>query len=75
MENITVEIETDVIKLDNLLKYAGLAATGGQAGQFVLEGLVSLNGVKVTEKRKKIRPGDKLNFANEYLITIKAKEI
>ncbi len=54
----SIDITTSVINLDQLLKFAGIVETGGQVKLFVEEGLIWLNGAVVTERRKKIRPGD-----------------
>ncbi len=75
MEKMIVEIDTPEIRLDSLLKYAGLSASGGQSGQLIVSGLVKLDGNVVTEKRKKIRPGQQVILDDQYLITVKAKEI
>jgi ribosome-associated protein len=40
------------------MKFAGVLQTGGQAFELLEQGLVTLNGNKITEKRKKIYPGD-----------------
>ena len=60
MENIT--IETEFIKLDALLKFAALTATGGEAKQVIADGMVA-----VTMRGKKIRPGDEVTFAGHTL--------
>lgn len=39
-----IVIHTEFIKLDALLKYAGLCETGGEAKSVVQEGLVCVNG-------------------------------
>ena len=39
-----ISIHTEFIKLDALLKFANLCATGGEAKTAVLEGLVKVNG-------------------------------
>ena len=54
MEKITVGITTEFITISNLLKYAGVLETGGQAHEAIEAGVVTLNGVIVTEKRKKV---------------------
>ncbi len=56
MESIL--IHTEFIKLDSLLKFAGLAETGGEAKALVQQGLVKVNGEVCTQRGKKIRPGD-----------------
>lgn len=53
-----IEISTPVIQLDQLLKWAGIADTGGQVRLFIDDGLITLNGIKIHERRKKIHPGD-----------------
>ncbi|MEA5010872.1 MAG: RNA-binding S4 domain-containing protein [Angelakisella sp.] len=58
MEHEKIEITTEFIKLDSLLKYAGILETGGQAKQVIQDGLVSVNGEVCTMRGKKIRPGD-----------------
>lgn len=62
---MTVSIHTEFIKLDALLKYAGLCATGGEAKNAVLDGLVQVNGAVCTLRGKKLRPGDRVAFAGE----------
>lgn len=56
MEKITVGITTEFITISNILKYAGVLETGGQAHEAIEAGVVTLNGVIVTEKRKKVFP-------------------
>lgn len=51
-------IDTEYIKLDNLLKLAGAFQTGGQAKLMVQNGAVKLNGEICTMRNKKIRSGD-----------------
>ena len=53
-----VKISTEYIKLDSLLKFSGLAVTGGEAKLLIAEGLVKLNGEICLMRGKKIRPGD-----------------
>lgn len=56
MTNIT--ITTEFIKLQDLLKFAAIASTGGEAKIMVQEGEVQVNGQVCTQRGKKIRPGD-----------------
>ena len=53
-----ISIHTEFIKLDALLKFANLCATGGEAKTAVLEGLVKVNGEVCTMRGKKLRAGD-----------------
>ena len=57
-EKETVKITTEFIKLDSLLKFAGLCDTGGFAKELVQSGQVKVNGEVCTMRGKKIRPGD-----------------
>lgn len=58
MKKEQVAIQTEFIKLDSLLKFAGAAETGGQAKEMVAQGIVKVNGEACTMRGKKIRPGD-----------------
>ena len=58
----TIEIKTEFIKLDALLKYAALVGTGGEAKTVIAEGLVTVNGEVCTMRGKKIRAGDRVRF-------------
>lgn len=62
-----ISIHTEFIKLDALLKFANLCATGGEAKTVVLEGLVKVNGEVCTMRGKKIYPGDTVLFQGESL--------
>ncbi len=47
---LEIKIDTEFIRLDSLMKLAGLAAMGGEAKHFIQDGLVTLNGVTCTER-------------------------
>ncbi|MCH5194601.1 MAG: RNA-binding S4 domain-containing protein [Oscillospiraceae bacterium] len=57
MDN-TVNITTEYIKLDQLLKFAGAVAVGSEAKELITAGKVSVNGEVCTMRGKKLRPGD-----------------
>lgn len=63
----TIEITTEYIKLQDLLKIAGLTYTGGEAKVMVQEGLVTVNGEVCTMRGRKIRPGDTVEFEGKTL--------
>ena len=69
----TAEISTEFIKLDSLLKIAGLTGTGGEAKYVISEGMVKVNGETCTVKGKKIYPGDRIEFAGTVLNVAAAK--
>ena len=68
MQNQRVSIRTEFIKLDSLLKYAGLTDTGGFAKELIQGGQVKVNGEICTMRGKKIRSGDVVE-AGEYRLT------
>ncbi len=61
----TIQIYGEYIQLDQLLKKLDLISSGGETGPFLASHKVLLNGTKVQEKRKKIRPGDKLTIGGK----------
>lgn len=63
MKNI--KINTEFIKLDSFLKWAGIASLGGEAKMYILEELVKVNGEVCTQRGKKIRVNDIVTFNNE----------
>ena len=70
MQKAEVVIDTEYISMDKLLKFSGIADTGGQAFMLVEDGIITSNGVLVTEKRKKVRPGDVVNIDNQVELTV-----
>ena len=70
MQKETVAIITEFITMDKLLKFSGVADTGGQAFLMVEDGIVKLNGKLVTEKRKKVFLGDVVNIEDQIELTI-----
>lgn len=68
-ENIEVKITTEYIELIALLKYVGIAESGGFAKQMVDDGAVKLNGQPESRKRAKIKPGDVVGIGS-YLIHV-----
>ena len=62
-----IQIHTPFIKLDSLLKFAGICETGGEAKEAVQGGRVKLNGEVCTMRGKKLRPGDVVSFAGREL--------
>ena len=64
-------IHTEFIKLDALLKYAGLCETGGEAKELVQGGAVKVNGEVCTMRGKKLHAGDTVTFAGETVKIIR----
>ncbi|MGN0643205.1 MAG: RNA-binding S4 domain-containing protein [Huintestinicola sp.] len=57
-QNESVRITTEFIKLDQLLKFSGVAEIGSEAKAIIADGIVSVNGEVCLMRGKKIRPGD-----------------
>lgn len=57
-----LSIQTEFIKLDALLKFTGLCATGGEAKLAIADGQVLVNGEVCTMRGKKMHAGDRLSF-------------
>ena len=55
-----IEIRTEYIKLGDLLKFSGLAHTGGEAKEMVQAGICDVDGENCTMRGRKIRPGMKV---------------
>ncbi|WP_190283465.1 RNA-binding S4 domain-containing protein [Cellulosilyticum sp. WCF-2] len=60
-----IKIDTEFIKLDQLMKYASMVQTGGEAKMLIAGELVLVNGEICTQRGKKIRPGDEVLFDGE----------
>ncbi len=56
------------IELCQFLKFGGLAGSGGEAKQAVVEGQVLLNGSVETQKRKKLVAGDRVTFDGHTIV-------
>lgn len=67
MEKQVIFIDTEFIKLQDLLKFAGLVETGGQAKILIQDGYVTVNGEICTMRGKKIRNGDIVTLDNDTL--------
>ena len=69
MKTEKVKIDTEYIKLQDLLKLSGEAYTGGMAKVVIQNGEVKVNGEVCTMRGKKIRSGDEVivNFDDETL--------
>ena len=69
MQKETVSINTEFIKLDQLLKFSGAAETGAMAKDMILSEMVYYNGEICTMRGKKVRAGDviRIEFEDEDL--------
>ena len=74
MENKIEEvvINTEFIKLDQLLKWANFTGSGVEAKIFIQNGEVKVNEAVETRRGKKIYDGDVVEFAGEK-VAVRAK--
>ena len=71
MESYPIHIQTEYIKLQDLLKFAGAVETGGDAKRIIQEGRVSVNGEPCAMRGKKLRPGERavIDGETELIVT------
>ncbi len=72
MEKVEVSINTEYIKLDQLLKYSGIAESGSDAKDMILDEIVKFNGEVCTMRGKKVRKGDnvEIEFEDETVLIV-----
>ncbi len=70
MADSRISITTEFIKLDALLKFSGLAETGGEAKILIQNGEVLVNGEVCTMRGKKIRSGDKVSVFDDEVTVV-----
>ncbi|OUU17637.1 MAG: hypothetical protein CBC05_04750 [Crocinitomicaceae bacterium TMED45] len=63
MSDSTFPIHTEYIDLLQFLKATGMAVTGGEAKMLVDDGLIQVNGEDESRRRRKLRPGDRVDVA------------
>ena len=63
MSDSTFPIHTEYIDLLQFLKATGIAATGGEAKMLVDDGFIKVNGEDESRRRRKLRPGDRVDIA------------
>ncbi|MDR2616190.1 MAG: RNA-binding S4 domain-containing protein [Oscillospiraceae bacterium] len=60
-------INEEFIKLDSLLKLAGITATGGEAKELIQNGRVFVDGIPVTARGRKIKVGMTVKTGDKVL--------
>ena len=74
MKKIIIEIDTEFIPAVSLLKLAGVVESGGQASYVIEQGHVTMDGIVLKEKRKKVRPGSTVVLNKKFAIYVTGKE-
>lgn len=67
MKSEIITINDEFIKLDNLLKFSGIAQTGGEAKVLIQSGQVLVNGEICTMRGKKMRDGDRAQYGDRIV--------
>ncbi|MDI9458555.1 RNA-binding S4 domain-containing protein [Candidatus Darwinibacter acetoxidans] len=63
-----IRIKTSTIQLDQFLKWAGIASTGGEAKVLIQSGAVKVNGQVETARSRKLEPGAKVDVGGETFL-------
>ncbi len=71
MQTNEIKIKTEFIKLDQFLKFSGLAETGGHSKEIIAEGIVCVNGEVCLARGKKLYNGDIVEVENYRFKVIK----
>lgn len=70
MQEQTISISTEFIKLDALLKFSGAVMTGGEAKLAIQDGDVTVNGEPCLLRGKKLRPGDVAEVGGQIRLVV-----
>jgi ribosome-associated protein len=68
VEGAGVSENEEFIKLDQFLKLAQVAMTGGEAKAMILSGMIKVNGEVETRRGRKLRHGDRVWVEGEELV-------
>jgi ribosome-associated protein len=63
-----VSVRAVPIELCQLIKFAGLAESGGAAKHMVVDGEVTVNGAAESRKRRQLLAGDKVTVGGQTLV-------
>jgi ribosome-associated protein len=63
-----ISLNSEPVELYKILKFEGMASSGGEAKTVIADGQVKVNGEIETRKRKKIVAGDVIEFAEDKFL-------
>ena len=69
-----ISINTEFIKLDQFLKYVNVVESGGVAKIVINDGLVKVNGEVCTQRGKKIRVNDIVEFEKSKFVVCQVEK-
>ena len=64
----------EYVTLNQFLKIAGIASTGGEGKEMIQEGLVFVNGEQELRRGKKIRKGDEITISGSDIVYVAENE-
>ena len=70
----TITIHTEFIKLQDLLKFANLVSSGGEAKERIQGGEVTVNGEICTQRGRKLRPDDRVDRTDQEGVAVVREE-
>jgi len=62
-----VELTKEPVELYKIIKFEGMASSGGEAKAIIADGQVTVNGIIEKQKRKKIVSGDIIEYGTEKI--------
>ena len=65
-----IKITTPYIKLDQLIKFAGISFDGAEAKEIIKQGLVKVNGEEEQRRGRKLYKGDKVQINLEEIFEL-----
>lgn len=65
-------IKGDKIRLDQFLKWATVAATGGEAKTLIQTGKIMVNGEKETRRGRILKDGDRIFLPDQRVLVVQA---
>ena len=61
---VDIKVDTEIIQLDQFLKWAGAIGSGGEVKALLAENRIKLNGKLETARRRKLHGGDVVEIAD-----------
>lgn len=69
-----IKIKTDIIQLDQLLKWTNVVASGGEAKFLIQSGQVKVNGEVETRRSLKLKPGAVVELSSGEKFVLRAEK-
>ena len=72
---MNIKIDTEYIKLDQLLKFSGVAYSGAEAKDMILAGCVTVDGELCQMRGKKMYPGSVavVDFGDDEIVELRVE--